>query len=67
MQVTKDPIGTNGARLTTQICIPSRYLVFMPHSQTIGISQRIENETERTRLREMLTRRGLGLSGQTAE
>ena len=67
VQVTKDPIGTKGARLTTQICIPSRYLVFMPHSQMIGISQRIENETERTRLREMLTRRGLGLSGQTAE
>jgi ribonuclease G len=64
VQVAKDPLGTKGARLTTQICIPSRYLVFMPHSQTIGISQRIENEQERTRLREILTRRGAGLAGE---
>jgi ribonuclease G len=64
VQVAKDPIGTKGARLTTEICIPSRYLVFMPHSQTVGISQRIENEQERSRLREILVKRGAGSNGQ---
>ena len=44
VQVTKDPIGTKGARLTTQLSIPSRYLVFMPGVHHIGISQRIEDD-----------------------
>jgi len=51
VQVTKDPIGTKGARLTTQLSIPSRYLVFMPGVNHIGISQRIEDDTERARLK----------------
>ena len=42
VQVVKDPLGTKGARLTTHISIPSRYLVFMPGGKTVGISQRIE-------------------------
>jgi ribonuclease G len=50
-QVIKDPMGTKGARLTTQLSVPSRYLVYMPHTQHIGISQRIEDEQERERLR----------------
>ena len=54
VQVTKDPLGTKGARLTTFLSIPSRYLVFMPHSTSLGISQRIENDDERRRLRELL-------------
>ncbi|WP_165855440.1 ribonuclease G [Marinobacter sp. JSM 1782161] len=54
VQVTKDPIGTKGARLTTQLSIPSRYLVFMPEVQHIGISQRIEDETERNRLKALV-------------
>ncbi|MCC7412142.1 MAG: ribonuclease G [Gammaproteobacteria bacterium] len=54
VQVAKDPIGTKGARLTTRLCIPSRYLVFMPGVPTIGVSQRIENDAERARLREIL-------------
>jgi ribonuclease G len=54
VQVTKDPIGTKGARLTTNISIPSRYLVFMPCLTTSGISQRIEDEEERQRLREII-------------
>lgn len=54
VQVTKDPIGTKGARLTTHISIPSRYLVFMPHTQHVGISQRIEAEEERERLRDLV-------------
>ena len=52
VQVIKDPLGTKGARLTTHITIPSRYLVFMPGEKTIGVSQRIEDETERQRLKE---------------
>lgn len=54
VQVTKDPIGTKGARLTTQLSIPSRYLVFMPGVCHIGISQRIEDENERTRLKSLV-------------
>ncbi|TGN40017.1 ribonuclease G [Marinobacter confluentis] len=54
VQVTKDPIGTKGARLTTQLSIPSRYLVFMPGVSHIGISQRIEDETERARLKALI-------------
>ncbi|MBB5322116.1 ribonuclease G [Marinobacter oulmenensis] len=54
VQVTKDPIGTKGARLTTQLSIPSRYLVFMPGVSHIGISQRIEDDTERSRLKALI-------------
>ncbi|KAA8979767.1 MULTISPECIES: ribonuclease G [Gammaproteobacteria] len=54
VQVTKDPIGTKGARLTTHLSIPSRYLVYMPAMSHIGISQRIEDETERKRLRDLI-------------
>jgi ribonuclease G len=51
VQVTKDPIGTKGARLTTHLSLPSRYLVFMPGNQHVGVSQRIEDPDERERLR----------------
>lgn len=54
VQVTKDPIGTKGARLTTQLAIPSRYLVYMPDTDHVGISQRIDDEQERTRLRDLV-------------
>ena len=54
VQVIKDPMGTKGARLTAHITIPSRYLVFMPNSNNVGVSTRIENEDERDRLRNML-------------
>ncbi len=54
VQVLKDPIGTKGARLTTYITIPSRYLVYLPKGQGIGVSARIEDETERQRLREVV-------------
>ena len=52
VQVIKDPLGTKGARLTTHVSIPSCYLVYMPGAGTIGVSQRIEDEDERKRLRE---------------
>lgn len=51
VQVTKDQLGTKGARLTTNISLPSRYLVYLPSSEHIGISQRIDNEEERHRLK----------------
>ena len=53
-QVIKDPIGGKGARLTTRLAIPSRYIVFIPDHPAIGISQRIEDPTERERLRAIL-------------
>lgn len=54
VQVTKDPIGSKGARLTTHISVPARYLVFMPHNTHLGISLRIEEPEERSRLRKIL-------------
>ena len=51
VQVVKDPLGTKGARLTTDITLPSRYLVFMPGASHVGVSQRIESEKERNRLK----------------
>jgi len=54
VQVIKDPMGTKGARLTANVTIPSRYLVFMPNSTNVGVSARIEDEGERERLRDML-------------
>jgi ribonuclease G len=51
VQVVKDPIGTKGARLTTQLSIPSRYLVLLPYGRVLGVSARIEDETERARLK----------------
>ncbi|MBX9810566.1 MAG: ribonuclease G [Burkholderiales bacterium] len=54
VQVIKDPIGTKGARLSTQISIAGRFLVYLPQESHIGISQRIEDEEERQHLREKL-------------
>ena len=54
VQVVKDPMGSKGARLTTEISIPSRYEVYMPYANNSGVSQRIECEAERTRLRAFL-------------
>jgi len=56
VQVVKDPISTKGARLTTDITLPSRYLVFMPGSAHVGVSQRIESEEERERLKQIVSR-----------
>ncbi|EKE18224.1 MAG: hypothetical protein ACD_10C00079G0001, partial [uncultured bacterium] len=55
VQVIKDPIGTKGARLSTQISIAGRMLVYLPQEKHIGISQRIEVEAEREALRERIT------------
>ena len=56
VQVLKDPIGSKGARLSTQISLAGRLLVYLPQERHIGISQRIENEVEREALREKLQR-----------
>jgi len=54
VQVIKDPLGSKGARLTTNISIPSRFLVLLPDSEVVGISVRIEEESERSRLKELV-------------
>jgi ribonuclease G len=54
VQVVKDPLGNKGARLTTYITLPSRHLVLLPRSTSVGISARIEQEEERERLRAMV-------------
>jgi ribonuclease G len=54
VQVAKAPIGTKGARLTSHISLPGRLLVFLPTVDHVGISRRIENESERTRLKELI-------------
>ena len=54
MQVAKEPIGSKGARITTHITLPGRNLVFMPTMDRVGVSRRIEDETERKRLREIM-------------
>ena len=54
VQVVKDPLGSKGARLTTDITLPSRYLVFMPGSAYVGVSQRIDCEQERERLKSIV-------------
>jgi ribonuclease G len=54
VQVVKEPIGTKGARLTTQISIAGRFLVYLPQQDHIGVSQRIEDEVEREILRDRL-------------
>jgi ribonuclease G len=53
VQVAKDPLGTKGARVTSHISLPGRYMVFMPGTKHIGISRRIESDEERTRLKEI--------------
>ena len=55
VQVVKDPLGTKGARLTTDITLPSRYLVFMPGSPHVGVSQRLESDAERQRLKDIVS------------
>ena len=54
VQVMKDMLGTKGARLSTDLSIPSRYLVLMPYGNHIGVSQRIESDEERERLRNII-------------
>ncbi|MCC5911577.1 MAG: Rne/Rng family ribonuclease [Clostridiaceae bacterium] len=52
VQVVKEPMGSKGARVTTHITLPGRYLVLMPNTDYLGVSRRITSEEERNRLRE---------------
>ena len=63
VQVIKDPLGTKGARLTTHITLPSRYLVLMPAARNVGISQKIEGEEARQRLKDLVTSLAGGMEG----
>ena len=61
VQIAKEPLGTKGARITSHISIPGRYLVYMPTGYQIGVSKRIGDDRERRRLRELVA------SSRTAE
>ena len=54
VQISKEPIGTKGARITSHISLPGRHLVYMPTVDHVGISRRIESEEERERLRQLV-------------
>jgi ribonuclease G len=56
VQISKEPIGTKGARITAHISLPGRHLVYMPTVDHVGISRRIEDEVERERLKEIVER-----------
>jgi ribonuclease G len=66
--VVKDPIGTKGARLTTYMTLPSRFLVYMPQGRGVGVSTRIAGDAERARLREFVQEwsGGKGAGSRTA-
>lgn len=64
VQVAKDPIGTKGARLTTEISLAGRFLVYLPFDSRVGISQKIEDEEERLRLRETVENVAEGVTEQ---
>jgi len=53
VQVTKEPIGTKGPRLTAQVSLPGRFLVYMPFSSHVGVSRKIDQREERHRLRDL--------------
>ena len=53
VQVTKEPIGTKGPRVTTQASLPGRFIVYMPDSNHVGVSRKIDDREERSRLKKM--------------
>ncbi|HTT69210.1 MAG TPA: Rne/Rng family ribonuclease [Gemmatimonadales bacterium] len=55
VQVSKEPIGSKGPRVTAQISIPGRFLVYMPSASRVGVSRKIEARDERARLRQMVS------------
>ena len=69
VQVIKDPLGTKGARLTMHVTIPSRYVVLMPDTDTVGVSSKIEDDDERERLKAIVhsMRGGSGESTDDAQ
>ncbi|MFA4873977.1 MAG: Rne/Rng family ribonuclease [bacterium] len=63
VQVEKEPLGTKGARVTSHISLPGRYLVYMPTIDHVGVSRRIGDPVERQRLKEMMHRLRKGTGG----
>ena len=69
VQVIKEPIGSKGPRVTTNITLPGRHLVLLPNAEYTGVSRRIENENERIKLKKIagkLKPKGMGLIARTA-
>ena len=69
VQVSKDPIGTKGARVTSYVTLPGRYVVLMPNVEHVGISRRIEDEAVRSSLKDIAAEikpKGFGLIMRTA-
>lgn len=69
VQVAKDPLGSKGARVTSYVTLPGRYVVLMPNMEHVGISRRIENEELRTKLKDIayeIKPKGCGLIMRTA-
>ncbi len=69
VQVTKEPMGSKGARVTTYVALPAHYLVLMPTVNYVGVSRRITNDGERKRLRQIADRirpEGMGVIVRTA-
>jgi ribonuclease G len=56
VQVTKEPIGTKGCRVTAQISLAGRFLVYMPYASKVGVSRKIESREQRAKLREMVSK-----------
>jgi ribonuclease G len=56
VQVTKEPISTKGCRVTAQISLPGRFLVYMPYASKVGVSRKIESREQRAKLREMVSK-----------
>jgi ribonuclease G len=63
VQVVKDPLGTKGARLSTHVSLPSRYMVYLPRGSRVGVSSRIESEEAREQLRKTVT----GLASESGD
>lgn len=62
VQISKEPVGSKGARITTRFTLPGRFLVYMPEADYVGVSRRLDTEAERTRLKFLADR--LRLSGE---
>ena len=63
VQIAKEPLGTKGARITSHVALPGRYLVFMPTIEHIGVSRKISSEEERLRLRNIILENKGSLTG----
>lgn len=63
VQVAKEPIGKKGARVTSHIALPGRYLVYMPTVEHIGVSRKIDSDAERIRLKDIILKHRNGFSG----